>query len=259
VPEVEYGFRKDPTVFEDDETGSISGLFGGYGETKWVSEHLCQLARTRGIPVSIYRPGVLSGHSRTGVSNTRDMVWNMIKGAIQVGSTPDGTNQIMDITPVDYVAGSLVHISLSDENLNRVYQFPHPELPIWRTVFEFMRDYGYPLEWMKSGEWEMHVLEVIRNGADGSENALAPFAPVVANYDAYAEQATAEGRTGKMKHILFDDRNTRAAIAGSGITCPAVDADLLTVYFDFFVRTGFLPPPPSRPEKPLDDAVVQYF
>ena len=152
----------------------------------------------------------------------------------------------MDITPVDYVAKALVHISLSDENLNRVYQFPHPTLPLWSTVFEFMREYGYPLEWMKSGEWERHLLEVIRSGANGAENALAPFAPVVANFEAYAEQASAEGHTGQMKHILFDDRNTRAAIAGSGIHCPEVDADLLTVYFDFFVRTGFLPPPPAE-------------
>jgi phthiocerol/phenolphthiocerol synthesis type-I polyketide synthase E len=242
VPEVEYGYRDDPTVYEDDDTDSLSGLFGGYGETKWVSEQLCKAARSRGIPVSIYRPGVLGGHSRTGVSNTRDMVWNMIKGCIQAGAMPSG-QQFLDVTPVDYVAASLVHISLHDENLNRVFQFPHPQLPRWRAVFEFMRDYGYPVEMVDSTEWMQQILALIQSGAD---NALAPFAPVVANYDAYAESASAEQREGQMKIVHHDDRNTRAAIAGTHIACPALDAALLTTYFDHFIRTGFLPPPPRE-------------
>jgi len=239
VPEVEYAFRPDPTVLEDDETGSLSGLFGGYGETKWVAEQICRLARSRGIPVSIYRPGVLSGHSRTGVSNTRDMVWNMIKGAIEVGFAPDET-AVVDITPVDYVARALVHISLREENLDRVYQFPHPEPPTWRPLFERLREYGYPLAWMKTEDWVRHVLTVIR---EGSGNALTPFASVVETYQGFFELAAAEQRNGSMKLVLFDDRNTRAALAGSGISCPKVDAGLLTTYFDYFIRTGFLPPP----------------
>jgi len=248
VPEVEYGFRDDPTVYEDDETDSLSGLFGGYGETKWVSEQLCKAARARGIPVSLYRPGVLAGHSTTGVSNTRDMVWNMIKGSIQAGAAPAGIH-FMDVAPVDYVAAALVHISLSDENLNRVYHFPHPQLPRWRTVFEFAREYGYPVEMVDTADWMQRVLALIRSGAD---NALAPFAPVVANYDAYAETANAEQRTGAMKIVHFDDRNTRAAIAGTGIACPDLDSRLLTVYFDHFVATGFLPPPPLREGAPVE-------
>ncbi len=241
VPEVEYGYRDDPTVYEDDETDSLSGLFGGYGETKWVSEQLCKIARSRGIPVSIYRPTVLSGHTKTGVCNTRDMVWNMLKGCIQMGVTPDG-EQDMEIAPVDYVAAALIHISLREEGLNRVYQFPHPRQPRWRTVFAFLREYGYPLTWMKSGEWEHYAVERLQTDTD---NALAPFAPVVANFEAYAAIAQQEGRVGKRKQIFFDDRNTRAAIEGSGITCPDIDAGLLTIYLDYFVRTGFLPPPPG--------------
>jgi hypothetical protein len=50
----------------------------------------------------------------------------------------------------------------------------------------------------------------------------------------------------QMKIVHHDDRNTRAAIAGTGIACPNLDAGLLTVYFDYFIRTGFLPPPPKE-------------
>jgi thioester reductase-like protein len=166
----------------------------------------------------------------------------MIKGCIEAGAMPDDQTHI-DVTPVDYVASALVHISLQPENLNRVFQFPHPEDPRWKTVFAFLGEYGYDVRLMPSGEWMQHLLALIQSGA---ENALAPFAPVVANYQAYADQATLENREGVMKYVFFDDRNTRTAIEGSGIACPSLDARLLTVYFDHFVRTGFLPPPPRE-------------
>jgi phthiocerol/phenolphthiocerol synthesis type-I polyketide synthase E len=194
VPEVEYGYRDDPTVFENDRIDSYSGVFGGYGETKWVSERLCEQARERGLPVNIYRPGVLSGDSRTGIGNTRDMIWNVIKGNQQLGIAPDGQSQSMlEVTPVDYVAASVVHISLQEDGLDRVYHFPHPHETPFAVAYDFMERYGYRLERLPREEWERQVLERLRTETD---NALAPFLPVIANYQAYAETAAVEGRTG---------------------------------------------------------------
>jgi phthiocerol/phenolphthiocerol synthesis type-I polyketide synthase E len=243
VPEVDYGFREDPTVFEEDQIKSHSGLFGGYGETKWVSERLCEQARERGIPVNVYRPGVLSGDSRTGVGNTRDMVWNVLKGSIQLGVAPLGEGD-MDVTPVNYVAASVVHISLQEEALNRAYHFPHPHIPQMELAFDALQEYGYSLERLPGEEWQRVVFERLRTDSD---NALAPFLPVVAIYQNYGDAASLEGKTGFMKVVIFDDRNTQAAIAGSGIYCPDVDKKLLKTYFDWFVESGFLPPPQGRP------------
>ena len=243
VPEVDYGFREDPTVFEEDRIQSHAGLFGGYGETKWVSERLCEQARERGVPVNVYRPGVLSGDSRTGVGNTRDMVWNVIKGSIQLGVAPVGESD-MDVTPVDYVAASVVHISLQEEGLNRVYHFPHPHIPQMKLAFDTLQEIGYSLERLPGDEWQRVIFERLRTDTD---NALAPFLPVVAIYQNYGEAASAEGKTGIMKTVIFDDRNTQAAIAGSGIYCPEVDDRLLKTYFDWFVESGFLPPPMHQP------------
>ncbi len=244
VPEIEYGYRDEPQVLEDDETGSISGLFGGYGETKWVGEQLCRLARSRGIPATIYRPTVLSGDSRTGLGNTHDMVWNLIKGSIQMGVAPAG-DEPLDVAPVDYVAASIVHLSLRDESLGRLFQLPHPQVPLWREVFAVVRDYGYPLRFMGLEEWTEYTLELLKEDTAG-ENALSPFAPMVSIADNYSETARREQRTGKLKPLIFDDRNTREGLRGSGITCAPLDSALLTTYFDTFVRTGFLPPPAKR-------------
>src|SRR5262245_16083146 len=59
--------------------------------------------------------------------------------------------------------------------------------------------------------------------------------------------ARREQRTGKLKPLIFDDRNTREGLLGSGIACAPLDSGLLTTYFDAFVRTGFLPPPAELP------------
>ncbi len=44
------------TISEDDDLGKYPES-GGYGQSKWVAERVAFLARERGIPINIYRPG----------------------------------------------------------------------------------------------------------------------------------------------------------------------------------------------------------
>src|ERR687897_1095136 len=50
----------------------------GYGQSKWVAEKLVWEAARRGLPVAVYRPGNISGHSVTGASNPRDALGAVI-------------------------------------------------------------------------------------------------------------------------------------------------------------------------------------
>ncbi|HEX5759075.1 MAG TPA: thioester reductase domain-containing protein [Thermoanaerobaculia bacterium] len=245
TPEGDYGFREHPVVYEDEDSDSVEGLFGGYGETKWVCERLLRIARSRGLPAAIYRPGVLSGHSRTGAGNPRDMVWSLIKSCIQMGVHPIDEYHL-DVTPVDYVASAVVHLSLDARNADGLFQFPHPSPPTYLEVFEVVRAYGYPLEPLPFPEWVERVVEVARVD---SGNALAPFVGVAEFYDQFAEKTST-----RLKEVVFDGRNTRAGLAGSGIACPALDAALLRRYLDAFVRSGFYPPPPGGAAEPVTTA-----
>ena len=242
TPEGDYGFREHPVVYENEDSDSIDGLFGGYGESKWVCERLIRIARERGLPVTIYRPGVLSGHSRTGAGNTRDMIWSLIKSCVQMGVHPIDDYHL-DVTPVDYVARAVVHLSLDARSRDRMFQLPHPNPPRYPAVYEHVRAYGYPLAPLPFAEWVERVVEVARVDSD---NALAPFVGVAENYDKFSERAQVAGNAGRLKEILFDGANTRAGLAGSGIVCPELDAELLGRYLDWFVRIGFYPPPELR-------------
>jgi thioester reductase-like protein len=182
---------------------------------------------------------VLAGDSRNGYGNTQDLVWNLIKGSIQLGAAPE-QEELMDVAPVDYVAAAIVRLSLTPSLLGRTFHFPNPKPMPWREVYDFARSYGYPLRRLSPDEW----LDQLRTGIrHGSDNALAPFAPLL---DAAADVEPESASTAEQpRELRFDDRNTRAGLEGSDIACPPLDGPLLTLWFDSFVRSGFLPPPPA--------------
>ncbi len=103
-------------IQEQDTLEHSDGLYDGYTQSKWVAEKLVMTARVRGIPVCIYRLGMITGHSQTGVSKTDDLMCRMIKGFIQLGSAPD-LDMMINMTPVDYVSKAIIHLSRQKESL----------------------------------------------------------------------------------------------------------------------------------------------
>lgn len=93
-------------------------LHGGYAQSKWAGERLCMQGRERGIPVNIYRPGVILGPS--GIGNAADFFHLLLKGCLQLGLAPSIDMQF-NLTPADYVAPAIVHLLLSTLPLNRAY------------------------------------------------------------------------------------------------------------------------------------------
>ena len=244
-------FRDGGVAHEDRELEETRGLFGGYGESKWVGEQIVNLARSRGIPAAVYRPGVVSGDSQTGASNTRDMVWNLMKGCIQLGTAPDRAF-LIDVAPVDYVSRAIVHLSLRAESLGHAFHFPSSRPMRWGEALPILRDYGYRLDTVPLPEWHRKVAEVVPRSQD---NALLPFLPILippavlrGEQVPVAElppDSAPEAAVAAPMEPRYDQSNTLAGLAGSGIACPPVDGRLLGTYLDYFVRTGWLQPPPG--------------
>jgi amino acid adenylation domain-containing protein/thioester reductase-like protein len=236
----------NPVVWEDEEYPTYRGLFTGYGSTKWVAEQHVLEARRRGIPVNIYRPGTLAGDSRTGFGNPRDMIWNMMKSCIQIGAVPEDPQRAtsLDVTPVNYVAAAIVHLSLQPERIGGTFHFPNPRPLPWDEVYDFARAYGYTIQTVPFEEWDARLAAALGAGAGDAENALAPFAPLIAWGRAGARSASGPP-TQIPREPRFDDRRTRAGLEGSGIVCPPLGEDLLRTLFDWLVGTGFLPKPAS--------------
>ncbi|OKL63557.1 hypothetical protein UA08_01831 [Talaromyces atroroseus] len=54
----------------------------GYAASKWCSEQMVRTARDRGLPTAIYRPGFVTGDSKTGAGNPDDFFARLMVGLV---------------------------------------------------------------------------------------------------------------------------------------------------------------------------------
>ncbi|HEY9622706.1 MAG TPA: thioester reductase domain-containing protein, partial [Crinalium sp.] len=112
-------------IHEDADIAQGDSITGGYAQSKWVAEQLVHLAAQRGVPTCIYRPGMVTGHSRSGVSNPEDLISRLLASFIQLQSAPQ-TDWVIDMTPVDYLSKAIAHISCQPTSIGKVFHLTNP-------------------------------------------------------------------------------------------------------------------------------------
>ena len=213
-------------IHEDDDIDTAGRLITGYVQSKWAAEQLVRLARERGIPVDVHRPGRVLGDSRTGVALTTHFTTRVIKGCIQLGISPDIDIEV-EMTPVDYVTRALVHISRTAEP-GGTYHLINPVRMPFRQLVASMRRRGYQADPVDAATW----WATLRDALGVRPNELHPVMETV-------EELVVRGE----ENVDYGVRNTEAVLAGTDIACPPLDEDLLDTYFDYLVRSGYLEPP----------------
>lgn len=213
---------------EDDNLDFEAKYKGGYAQSKWVAEKIMMLAQKRGFPVTIYRPGRVTGCTKTGVWNTSDFLCKVIKGCIQLGFAPK-TKFAIDFTPVNYVSDAIVAIMQQPEKLGNTFHLLHPKFIPVREVIEFANSIGYSVKEIPYSDWYTKLLETI---AQQQENALQV---VIDLFEPSQEADPWE------KNILNADcSQTIEALKSTDIKCPDA-TELLPIYFDYLIQSYFLP------------------
>lgn len=222
-------------VSEREDLWQSGSLGVGYAQSKWVAERLVRIAGERGLPVTIYRPAT-GGDSQTGAFNANDHVSLLIKGCVQLGCAPE-LDLRLQLAPVDYASRAIVQLAARPESQGATYHLVNPGTIPWNLVFEWLAEYGFPIPRLPAAEFMAALLAQI---SSSSANALSGLSPLLAEF-------TVE----HLRLPLFDCRQTLDRLAGSGITCPALDTNLWRTYFDGFVRSGFLSPAVAEPRPAL--------
>jgi len=220
------------TVREDESLDNGEVPSNGYAQSKWVAEKLVTLARDRGLPVCIYRPGRISGHSETGVFNVNDFLYKLILGCIQLGSAPEG-NATLDIAPVDYVSRAIVCLSRQKEYLGKAFHLVNSHPLHSNKLIEQLRSLGYSIQQVPYDQWRTELLNIARHSPEHTLYPLVPFFPARETQ----KQTSPSGGT------KFDCQNTLAGLANTSVVCPPVDSELLNTYFSYLIHGGFLSPP----------------
>jgi thioester reductase-like protein len=214
-------------VAEDDDILTAGRLVTGYVQTKWAAEHAVRQAAERGIPATVYRLGRVLGDSATGAALTTHFTCRVIKSCIQLGAAPELDISI-EMTPVDYVARSLVSIAAGDSGTAAAGQAYHLVNPVhmpFAELVDTIRDKGWQVESIPAAQWWQRLLDT-----QGVEpNDLHSVMPTVQELIVGGERA-----------VDYDTGRTASALAGTGVTCPPLDRALLDRYFDYFLATGYL-------------------
>ena len=214
---------------------------GGYPQTKWASEKLISQAHSRGIPVSIYRLGRVSGDSKHGVANINDRLIRMIRGFIQLESAPD-INSIVDMTPVDYVAQAIVYLSQQEQSksLNQIFHLSNPQPINFAQLFDWIRSFGYPLQKISHQEFQAKFNNLSEISPD---NPLFPLIPFFRNQEKEIPENINSLDSSNSLRSQYNFQNTLNQLSTTSITCPAVDEKLLYTYFSWLSDNGFLDTP----------------
>jgi amino acid adenylation domain-containing protein/thioester reductase-like protein len=218
-------------VDEETPLEAVPGLMGGYAQSKWVAEKLVRIGGERGVPVTIYRPGRIGGHSRTGLGNPDDLLFRILQGSLQLGAAPELDLQV-ELSPVDYVSSALVWLSRQPGSSGRTFHLLNPRLVPWDRILGWLSDMGAPLERLAWNDW----LEALHRAAGSSTaNALYPLLPVLR---AEPSMDAGESADEVAREPRYDCRRTLEALSGSGLDCPALDPILFRLYLDHLRQTG---------------------
>jgi amino acid adenylation domain-containing protein/thioester reductase-like protein len=201
----------------------------GYGQTKWVAERLVWEAAGRGLPVYVYRPGNISGHSVTGASNPRDFLGALIVESLRIGRAPEIEGWRVEMTPVDFVAEAICHLAAEPGTPGRAFHLADPDPVPASEVFSWLEDMGYDTGLLPYAEW----LEAQHEASQRDD--------VVGSVLGGATSGEHEIRDDN----TYDDRNTQRALEGSRLERPAVDAGLLERYAHYFAERGWIRTPPA--------------
>ncbi|MEU0127149.1 amino acid adenylation domain-containing protein [Streptomyces sp. NPDC006289] len=216
----------DPvTITEATPTGPPSDLPDGYARSKWVAEGLVGLARERGLPVTVYRPGRISGDTATGACQDRDLLWQLIKGCLQAGVVPDLPQGTTDWVPVDHVSAAVVALAAAGPTGTETFHLTNPDAPGLDQVFGAAARLGHELRTVPAPRWRERV-------AAQPDNAAQLFLG-----------DDAQPRHEAAGHRSFDSSRTAKAAAVLGVHLPPLTDEVLTRYLTYFHGTGFLPAP----------------
>ena len=132
---------------------------------------------------------------------------------------------MIEITPVDYLAKALIHLSQQPESLSKAFHLINSYSAPWSQFINSIRSLGYPLQQLSYEDWQA---ELVRNTQISTDNALYS-AISLAEYN-----TSSESKENAAPSLKFDSQNTLNGLADTGIGWTEVDDKLLQAFFTNF-------------------------
>ncbi|WP_280216199.1 non-ribosomal peptide synthetase [Nocardia cyriacigeorgica] len=224
------GTETSGVVLEDSVIPAAEVTRHGYVAAKWVAEQLVLAAGERGVPVAVYRPGLICGSVETGVMSADDSMWTMVRAAALLGVTPDLGDTAVSLAPVDYVARALVAIANAGLPDSGRYHLVNTTPTRVADILDGLVRMGYRIETVDLDEAKKRLAEQAVDHDDLMRATL-----LIGNYADLGDSGVAD--------VILDDSRARGALEPAGISCPPITAEVIDRYLAAFRADGVLPEP----------------
>ncbi|WP_410870064.1 amino acid adenylation domain-containing protein [Nocardia sp. A7] len=218
------------------DNGVPAGL-PGYAMTKWVAEQLVHTAIERGVPIAVYRPGLITGDSRTGVAPAEDAWWTMLRAMLVLGVAVDVRAIGIEMAPVDHVAAGIVRRSRDAGAVGNIFRAAGAQVPL-QVVYEEIRSRGYRFDFIDPMEFGLQLSTAAER--QDADPILARASALSGNYAAAIAQANPATVLSAVEAAPVEP------FRGHPIEFPAVDAKAIARYFDHYIEIGFFPKPEAE-------------
>lgn len=159
------------TFIKRDEIPDRHFLCGGYAKSKYVAEKLLIQARSRGIPVTIFRPSNIINFNQPASSFNAEFIPRMLKGCLQLSAFPE-MEALVNLIPVDYISKTIVYLSSQELSLNNSFNLVNPHPLKWATLLQWMKNNNPNIQILSYEKWYQQLQQIVRSKVD---NELTPF------------------------------------------------------------------------------------
>lgn len=195
-----------------------------YESSKYQAEKLVREAMKAGLPVTIFRPSIVVGDSRTGEVSEFNVIYPFMKlfahGILTV--LPTRLENSFNIVPIDFVISAAIRISQQENSLGKVFHLVTQAPPTIGMLLK-LKDEEYP---------SLPSVAVISPDNFSPAKMDSVSQTVFQMLDPYLGYLNDD--------LTFDARNTEAALQGTGITMPKTDYAFLKILIDYAVKAGYI-------------------
>jgi thioester reductase-like protein len=122
-------------IFSEDDLDRGQAFNNFYEETKFLAEVEVRARMTAGLPATIYRPSIVVGDSRTGVTQKLDGPYYILRWLVRqpgVALLPvvgDPSRFRLNVVPRDFVVDAIAHLSRRADTIGRTFALSDPAPP----------------------------------------------------------------------------------------------------------------------------------
>jgi len=237
-----FGWSVKPHLLEGDDNAGMENLDFGYAQSKWVAEQLVLRAQRAGLPVTVYRPSLVTA-SAGGRFVRRDITARVLGYMIRHGLTVDVPNQV-SFLPVDVCARNIVALSLAEHGAGPVFHMTSDAYHTMADITDVItRRFGYPFDAIGLEEFVAHAHRHCRPDDD--------LYPLLSFYDRNTKRIL---RMGGKRYDSTAYRHARDR-EPAAFAHPTLEATVDPIVV-FLQREGLIPPAPGRASGASDEAVA---